>query len=148
MTGLIKKLSYVLYGMLGITLVLTAMFFFLGDVPGEAYFTPKFTDVFLNWAKFLAISAAVLTVVFEIVNIVLNPQNGMRSLISIGVMLMIALVSYVLADSTPLVLSGYEGSDNVPSMLKMSGTFLYSTYFLLGGAVLAILVSELSKIFK
>ncbi len=148
MTKLSKILSLVLYALLAVTVVLTILYFTGGEVPGELYATPVYTDLFLNWAKLLVALTAAITVLFEIVNIVLNPKNAVRSLISVGVLIVIALVSYSLADDTPLMLSGYEGGDNVPSMLKMAGAFLYGTYILLGIVVVAILGTELSRMFK
>jgi hypothetical protein len=148
MTKLSNILNYVLYALLAVTVVFTIMYFSGGDVPGEAYATPVYTDLILNWAKILVLGTAVFTIVFEIVNVVLNPKNAVRSLISIAVLLVIAFVSYALADGTPLNLGGYEGSDNVPSMLKLAGAFLYGTYVLLGIVVVAILGTELSRIFK
>ena len=148
MTKLTNILSYVLYALLAVTVVFTIMFFTGGDVPGETYRTPVYTDMILNWAKFLTVAAAIVTVLFEIVNVALNPKNAVRSLISIAVLVIIALVSYSLADGTPLQLGGYEGPDNVPSMLKLAGAFLYGTYALLGIVVAAILGTEISRIFK
>jgi hypothetical protein len=72
----------------------------------------------------------------------------MRTLISIAILAVIAVISYSMGDGTPLQLVGYKGSDNVPSMLIMGDTFLYSMYILLGGALLAILYTEVSRIFK
>lgn len=148
MSKLSKILSFVLYGLIAVTVVLTIMFFTGGDVPGETYQTPVYTDLILNWTKILVILAAAVTIFFEIVHVVSNPKNAVRSLISIAVLIVIGIVSYAIADTTPLNLGGYEGPDNVPSMLKMAGAFLYGTYFLLGIVVVAILAGELSRIFK
>ncbi len=148
MTKLSNILSYVLYALIAVTVVLTIMYFTGGEVPGETYKTPVYTDIFLNWAKLLVAATAIITVLFEVVNVVLNPKNAVRSLISIAVLIVIALVSYSLADSTPLELGGYEGADNVPSMLKLAGAFLYGTYALLGIVIVAIFGTELSKLFK
>jgi len=148
MNKLSNILNYVLYSLLAVTVVFTIMYFTGGDVPGETYTTPVYTDLVLNWAKFLVAATAIITVLFEVVNVVLNPKNAVRSLISIGVLIVIGLISYSLADGTPLVLGGYDGPDNVPSMLIMADAFLYGTYALLGVVFIAILSTELSKLFK
>ena len=148
MSKLTKILSYVLYALLAVTVVFTIMYFTGGEVPGEAYVTPVYTDLILNWAKFLVVATAGITILFEIVNVALNPKNAVRSLVSIAVLIVIAFVSYGLADGTPMNLGGYEGSDNVPSMLKLAGAFLYGTYVLMGIVVVAILGTELSRVFK
>ncbi len=148
MKKLSNILSYVLYALLAVTAVFIVMYFTGGEVPGETYTTPVYTDLILNWAKFLTAAAAICTVGFEIFHVIMNPKNAVRSLVSIAVLVVIALISYSLADTTPLALGGYEGSDNVPSMLKLAGAFLYGTYALLGIVVVAILGTELSRIFK
>ncbi len=148
MTKLSKILSIVLYVLLGVTLVLAGLFFFGGEVEGAPLATPVYTETFLDWAKILVVAAAVIAILFEVVALVLNPRNAIRTLVSIAVLAIIALVSYALGDGTPLNLIGYTGGDNVPSMLVMSDTFLYSTYFLFGLALLVILYTELSRLFR
>jgi len=148
MTKLSKFLNIALYVILAVTLVLAGMFFLGGDVAGETYKTPVYTESFLNWAYVLIFIAAGISLVFEVVHLVLNPKNAVRTLISIGLIAVVTLVSYGLADTTPLDIVGYQGTDNVPSMLSMSGTFLYVTYILLGAVVVSILYAELSRLFK
>ncbi|MCW3807273.1 hypothetical protein [Plebeiibacterium marinum] len=148
MTKLSKILNFVLYALIAVTVVFTIMFYTGGDVAGETYQTPVYTDMILNWAKALVFATAIIAILFEIFHLVLNPKNAVRTLISIGALIVIALISYSLADGTPMELGGYEGSDNVPSMLKLAGAFLYGTYILLAVVVGAILVSEVSKVFK
>jgi hypothetical protein len=54
----------------------------------------------------------------------------------------------MLSDGTPLRIMGYEGSDNVPSMLKLTDTGLYTFYLLFGVAAFSIVATEVSRIFK
>jgi hypothetical protein len=148
MTKLSKILNIVLIALLGVTLVFAGLYFFGGDVEGAAYETPVYTDLFLNWGIFLVFLTAGLTILFEIISLVLRPKNAVRSLISIAVLAVVIFISYSLGDPTPLVLPGYQGTDNVASMLLLSDMFLYSTYFLIGILVVAILYSEVSRIFR
>ncbi len=148
MSKLANILSYVLYGILFITILFTVMFFTGGDVPGEAYETPVYTDLFINWGYILLFATIGITVIVELVKIVLNPKNAVRSLISFGVLVVIALVSYSLADGTPLKLSGEPSPDNVYSTLKLAGAFIYTTYALLGIIIVVILATEIGKLFK
>jgi hypothetical protein len=148
MTKILRYLNIVLYLLIGVTVVFAGLFYFGGEVEDAAYPTPEFTDTMLNWGKILLIGAAAITMIFEIVNLFLHPQSAMRTLISIAILAVIAVVSYSMADGTPLNLVGYKGPDNVPGMLILADTFLYSMYILLGGAFIAILYSEVSRIFK
>mgnify|MGYP003573972587 CR=1 FL=1 len=148
MTKLSKILSIIQYALLAITLVFAGMFFFGGEIVGETYYTPVYTESFLNWGKLLVIVAAGISLLFEVFNLIVHPKNAVRTLISIGLLLVVVLISYGLADTTPLSIIGYQGADNVPSMLAMAGTMLYGMYILFGVAVIAILYAELSRMFK
>lgn len=148
MTNLSKILNTVLLAILAITAVITGLFYFGGEVEGQALLTPVYTATFVNWSFVLLIATAVIAIIFEIVKLVINPKNAIRTLISIGVMVVIVVIAFSLGDATPLHLPGYEGADNVPSMLLMADTFLYTTYFLFGIAIIAILYTELSRLFR
>ncbi|RCW32690.1 hypothetical protein [Marinilabilia salmonicolor] len=146
MTKLSKYLSYGLYLLLAVTLVFAGLFYFGGEVEDAGY--PLYTESFLNWGKVLLMIAAAVAILFEIANLLLHPQAAIRSLISIALLGVIVVIAYSMGDGTPLQLVGYKGPDNVPSMLILGDTFLYSTYILIGGALVAILFTEVSRIFK
>ncbi|MFO7999831.1 MAG: hypothetical protein R6U46_01200 [Marinilabilia sp.] len=148
MNKLSRYLNFVLYILLGATVVLAGLFYFGGEVEDAALTTPVYTETFLNWGKILLLGAAVLSVLFEILNLALHPKNAIRSLISIGLLALIVLVAYSMGDGTPLQLVGYKGSDNVPSMLILGDMFLYTTYILIGGVLLSILYTEVSRLFR
>lgn len=148
MTKLSKILSIVLYAILAVTLVFAGLFYFGGEVEGTAHPTPVYTETFINWGVALVIGAAVITLLFEIVRLVINPKNAVRSLVSIALIALVVFIAYSLSDTTILNLPAYEGSDNVPSMLILSDTLLYTMYFLFGGAFLAIFYTEVSRMFR
>ena len=143
-----KYLNYVLYILLAATVVLAGLFYFGGEVEDAAMTTPLYTETFLNWGFILLLGAAILAILFEIVTLILHPKNAIRTLISIGILGVIVLVSYSMAEGTPLELVGYDGPDNVPSMLILGDVFLYTVYFLLGGVLLSILYTEVSRVFR
>ncbi|MCU4156331.1 hypothetical protein J1N10_10100 [Carboxylicivirga sp. A043] len=148
MTKLSKILNIVLYLLLAVTVVFAGLFFFGGEVVGETYYTPIYTESFLNWGKLLIYIAAGVSLLFEVFHLVLNPKNAMRSIVSMAILGVIVLVAYAMSDDTPLQLIGYNGPDNVPSMLTLAGTMLHGTYLLFGIVVSAILYTELSRLFK
>jgi hypothetical protein len=148
MTKLSKYLNIVLFILLGVSLIFLGLFYFGGEVENAARTTPVFTQSFLNWGKMLLAGAAAISIIFEIAHLVLNPRNAVRTLISIGLLGVIVLIAYSMGDGTPLQLVGYKGSDNVPSMLILGDTFLYTTYILFGGVLVSIFVSEVSRIFR
>jgi hypothetical protein len=148
MTKISTYLSYVLYLLLAATLVYAGLFYFGGEVQDATLPTPLYTETFLNWGKILLVAAAAIAILFEIVNMILHPKAAIRSLVSIALLGVVVLVAYSMGDGTPLQMVGYKGSDNVPSMLILGDTFLYTTYILIGGALVSILFSEVSRIFK
>jgi hypothetical protein len=148
MTKLSKILNIVLYAILAVTLVFAGLFYFGGDIEGATYYTPAYTETFLNWGIALVIGTAVITILFEIIRLITNPKNAVRSLVSIAIIALVVFIAYSLSDATILDLPGYDGSDNVPSMLLLSDTFLYTMYFLFGGAFLAIVYTEVSRMFR
>ncbi|TAJ12978.1 hypothetical protein DMA11_10795 [Marinilabiliaceae bacterium JC017] len=148
MTKLTRYLNILQYLLLAVTLVFAGLYYFGGEVVGAAHTTPIYTDSFLNWGKLLVIITAGISLIFEVLHLIFNPKNAIRTLISIGIIFVIVFVAFGMSDATPMNLIGYEGSDNVPSMLTMAGTFLYTTYLLFGIAFTAILYTELSRLFK
>jgi uncharacterized membrane protein len=148
MTKLSKILNIVLYAILAVTIVFAGLFYLGGDVEGALHKTPVYTDSFLNWGIALVIGTALITFVFEIVRLIINPKNAVRSLVSIAIIALVVFIAYSLSDDTILNLPGYDGSDNVPSMLILSDTFLFTMYFLFGGALLTIIYTEVSRLFR
>ncbi len=148
MTKLNSILNIVLYALLAVTLFLAGLFYFGGYVEGTVFPTPIYTEPILNWAKILVIVTAAIAIIFEIIFIVMRPKNAVRTMISIMGLIILVVVAYSLGDATPLSLPGYEGGDNVSSMLLLSDTFLYSMYFLFGIAILTIAYSEVSRLFR
>ena len=53
-----------------------------------------------------------------------------------------------MASGEVLHLTGYKGTDNIPSVLKNVDTAIFSTYILLGVTVVAIIYSEIAKLLK
>lgn len=134
-----------------ITLVITAMFFFGGVVPetaGTVLEEPTATETFLIWTYILFGLSLALVVVFAILEVIKSPKSLVQSLVAIGVLGVVLLISYSFADATPLDIPGYTGPDNVPSRLIWTDVGLYSLYLLFGGAIIAMLVSEVAQFFK
>lgn len=143
-----KILDIVTIAMFLITVVLLGMFMFGGEIPNQQYYTPVYTSTLLNWAYILVGIAIIAALAFPVVRLFTRPKQAMKSFIGLAVVVVFVLIAYAMADGTPLKLIGYNGPDNVPSMLILSDTIIYTMYFLFGGAVLAILGTELYKRLK
>jgi len=107
------------------------------------------TDIALTWAYILVIVTLLLAVAFPLVFMFANVKNMIQTLgLLFGVAIMVG-IAYLLSSGTPLYIPGFEGTDNSdPGVLKMVDTGIFVAYFLLGLALLAILYSEIEKIFK
>jgi len=149
--NLAKIVTYVLYALMVVSVVLAVLFYFGKVVPGTEgtnMHEPVITKTILLWAGILAGVTALLSLVFPIINIVTNPKAIKSTLITLVGVAILIFVAWMLASDAVLDLPQYEGKDNVPKILKLAGTGLYTTYILAGLAVLAILYSEIAKYFK
>lgn len=134
-----KYLNILTIVMVVITLVIFGMFLFGGMVPNQLYDTPVYTGALLTWCYILGIIAVVLAIVFPLITLFTRPKQAVKSFIGLGIIFVLFLIGYALADGTPLEIPGYNGTDNVPSRIIIADTLLYVMYFLLAGAILAIL---------
>ncbi len=148
MTKLSKILNGVLFALLGVTVVFIVMFYVGGNIPDQAYETPVYTDLLINWGIILVFASIIITLLFELFNIITNPAGAKMTLMSILAIAVVFGVAYALASDVPLQLGAYEGGDNVPSMLKMAGTLLNGTYLLMAIIIVVIFGTEISRIFK
>ncbi len=140
-----KILNILTIVMFAITAVLLCLFIFGGEVPNQVYPTPVYTSTLLNWAYVLFGMAIVSAIIFPIIRLFTRPQQAIKSIIGLAVIVIVVLIAYAMADGTPMKLIGYNGPDNVPSMLILSDTIIYTMYFLFAGTVLAIVGTEIYR---
>ncbi len=140
-----KILNILTIVMFAITAVLLCLFMFGGEVPNQVYPTPVYTSTLLNWAYVLFGMAIVSAIIFPIIRLFTRPQQAIKSIIGLAVIVIVVLIAYAMADGTPMKLIGYNGPDNVPSMLILSDTIIYTMYFLFAGTVLAIVGTEIYR---
>ena len=65
MNKISKISSYVLYGLLVISALFTALLMFGGVTPGDLIETPLFTDEILNWTYILVLLSVAIVIGFE-----------------------------------------------------------------------------------
>lgn len=143
-----KILNIVTIAMFVVTVVLLGLFMFGGEVPNQQYSTPVYTAALLNWSYILFGIAILAAVIFPIVRLVSRPKEAMKSFIGLAAIAIVVLIAYAMGDGTPMKIVGYDGPDNVPSMLIFSDTILYTMYFLFAGTILAILGTEIYRRMK
>ncbi len=145
---ILKILTWVL---MGITVVFAGLFY-LGDVvpgtEGTRLEEPVITQSFLVWAAILLFLTAGITVIFSIINFIVNPKGGKKTLISLVFGIVIIVIAFLLADDTVLNMPYYDGKDNVPGMLKLADAVLFTSYMLIVVAFLSIIGSAVSRLFR
>ena len=146
-----KILQILTWVLMGIT-VIFALIFYLGEVKPETVGTrleePTITQSFLVWAYILFVITAGITLVFSILNFIVNPKGGKKTLVSLLGGVVIIVIAYLLSDATVLDMPFYDGKDNVPGTLKFVDTVMFTAYILAALAFLSIVFSSVSKVFK
>ncbi|HOV71054.1 MAG TPA: hypothetical protein PLO31_02480 [Dysgonamonadaceae bacterium] len=153
-TKIHKTSKMVLYTIMGITVLVLALFLFGGEVPVEQRVVPtisepRFTDILLYWVyALLAISILVL-LAFAISDFISSwkarPKSAFRSLLVVLAFAAMLIITFALGSGKPLNIVGYTGSENVPIILKFTDMWLFSMYIMLVLNILALLFSPLLK---
>jgi hypothetical protein len=152
MSNLTGKILQILTWVLMAVTVVYAIIFYFGNVIPETAGTrleePTITQSFLVWAYILFFLTAGVTVVFSLINFVVNPKGAKKSLVALLAGAVIIVIAFLLSDDTVLNMPFYDGKDNVPSTLKFVDTVLFTSYILVGLAFLSIIWSAISRVFK
>lgn len=104
-------------------------------------------NVMLVWSLVMIILTIGLTIIMPLFAVFQNPKSAVQSLIGLGAIVVVFLVSYALSNDNPIPLpSGKVIEDSLE--LKFSDTALYMTYITFAGVIVSILFGEFYKIFK
>lgn len=139
-----------LWALMAISAVFVLIFYFGGVVSGTENTPmkePLITEAFLTWAYFLVGITILLALAFPVIRMISNPKNALKTLIGVVGMAVVIGVMYLMASDEVLVLTR-ENSGNVPFVLKWVGAGLNTLYVMFIAAVVAILYSEINKVFK
>ncbi|MEN8202477.1 MAG: hypothetical protein ABFS28_07775, partial [Bacteroidota bacterium] len=91
----------------------------------------------------------IASIVFPLIAVISNPKALIRLLAVLAGAAVLVVISYVLANDTPIQIIGYPGTDNSdPAVLKGIDTVLFVTYMLFGLALASILYAIASRAFK
>ena len=149
-----KTSKMVLYAIMGITVLIFAVFLFGGEVQVEERVVPtisepRFTDLLMYWVyALLAISVLVL-IAFAVSDFISSwksrSKSAFRSLLVVLAFVAMLIITFAIGSGTPLNIVGYTGVGNVPIFLKITDMWLYSIYLMVAVNVLALLFSPLLK---
>lgn len=153
-TTKIRKIStYTLWALIAISLIVILLFFFGGDtLDAKGNLVYNYTSLLLVWTYILSGLTIVTTILSALV---LRPKSAhpdllakKSALIVLAVFVVTVLVSYLLGDSTALTTLNADNQEfNTAGWLKLTDTFLYSTYILSALIVVAVLWGALKKAF-
>ncbi len=132
-----KILQWLLGVLLAISTLLGILFY--ADVISD--------DVVMYWAYILVGLTALITIVAPIIYFLFNLKSAIKFLITIGAMIILAIIAYALAGNEFTALQ-LEDMKSTVETSKLVGTGLIFTYFLACLTVLSIVYASISKIFK
>ena len=142
---LIPKVT--LWVLMALGIIASVMFFVGGsegslEVAGDFLDIPKFTDLLLYWNYVLVALVIIATFGFVIAKLVETFKvDAKKGLVSVGVVLgavALCALCWVLGSPEKIEILGYEGTDNVGNMARMSDAIMYLVYILTASTVAAL----------
>jgi len=150
MSKIVTRLINIFLILLMATAAIMAAIFYLGDVvpgtEGTAMEEPVITNTFIRFAEILLAFCAGVTILISLVNVFSSWKTLKRFLLVLVGAAAIIFLAYNLASEE--VIRTANGIFKDPITLKWTDTGLYTTYILMGLAILAIIYSEIAKYFK
>jgi uncharacterized membrane protein len=125
------KIATILRVILGLLLGVSLILFIVFYTKGE-----EFTNVVLIWAYILFALTALVTIIFPVINIILNPKSGKTVLIGLIGFAVLFIIAYSMASGYNEG-TVYETFNISEAKSKFIGGMLNSTYILAALAVLA-----------
>ena len=128
-------------------IVATALFFLGGsegslEVAGDFLDIPKFTNVLLYWIYALVVLVILVTFGFVIAKLVetfkVDPKRGLTSVLVVLAAVALCALCWFLGSPEKVEILGYEGTDNVGNMARMSDAIMYLVYILTASTVAAL----------
>ena len=136
-----------LWVLMVVGIVATALFFLGGsegslEVAGDFLDIPKFTNVLLYWIYALVVLVILATFGFVLAKLVetfkVDPKAGIRSVVVVLAAVALCALCWFLGSPEKVEILGYEGTDNVGNMARMSDAIMYLVYILTASTVAAL----------
>ena len=136
-----------LWVLMVVGIVATALFFLGGsegslEVAGDFLDIPKFTNVLLYWIYALVVLVILATFGFVIAKLVetfkVDPKRGLTSVLVVLAAVALCALCWFLGSPEKIEILGYEGTDNVGNMARMSDAIMYLVYILTASTVAAL----------
>ena len=136
-----------LWVLMVVGIIATAMFFLGGsegslEVAGDFLDIPKFTNVLLYWIYALVVLVILATFGFVIAKLVetfkVDPKRGLTSVLVVLAAVALCALCWFLGSPEKIEILGYEGTDNVGNMARLSDAIMYLVYILTASTVVAL----------
>ena len=136
-----------LWVLMVVGIVATALFFLGGsegslEVAGDFLDIPKFTNVLLYWIYALVVLVILATFGFVIAKLVetfkVDPKRGLTSVLVVLAAVALCALCWFLGSPEKIEILGYEGTDNVGNMARLSDAIMYLVYILTASTVAAL----------
>ena len=136
-----------LWVLMVVGIIATALFFLGGsegslEVAGDFLDIPKFTNVLLFWIYALVVLVILVTFGFVLAKLVetfkVDPKAGVRSVLVVLAAVGLCALCWFLGSPEKIEILGYEGTDNVGNMARMSDAIMYLVYILTASTIAAL----------
>ena len=128
--------------------IVASVLFFVGgsegslEVAGDFLDIPKFTDILLYWNYVLVGVVILVTFGFVIAKLVetfkVDAKRGLVSVVVVLAAVGLCALCWFLGSPEKIEILGYEGTDNVGNMARMSDAIMYLVYILTASTVAAL----------
>ena len=128
--------------------IIASVMFFVGgsegslEVAGDFLDIPKFSDVFLYWIYALVVLVILTTFGFVLAKLVetfkVDPKAGVRSILVVLAAVGLCALCWFLGSPEKMEIIGYEGTDNVGNMARLSDAMMYLVYILTAATIAAL----------
>lgn len=136
-----------LWVLMVVGIIATALFFLGGsegslEVAGDFLDIPKFTNALLFWIYALVVLVILVTFGFVLAKLVetfkVDPKAGVRSVLVVLAAVGLCALCWFLGSPEKIEILGYEGTDNVGNMARMSDAIMYLVYILTASTIAAL----------
>ena len=136
-----------LWVLMVVGIIATALFFLGGsegslEVAGDFLDIPKFTNVLLYWIYALVVLVILVTFGFVLAKLVetfkVDPKRGLMSVVVVLGAVALCALCWFLGSPEKVEILGYEGTDNVGNMARMSDAIMYLVYILTDSTIVAL----------
>lgn len=138
-----------LWVLMGLGIICSVMFFFLGgsegqlEVAGDFLEIPYFTNLFLVWNYILVIMVCLVTlavVVWEFTKAYkVDKKKALNGLYVVIGFIALVVICWLVGSPNEVKIIGYEGTDNVGNMARLSDACMYLTYVLVLATVVTLI---------